>query len=350
MLLSIRNKIILIAKLSAAVGLLYWLLGSGQLDLNLLESVKDRPTGFILAQLVFGVVVLLSAWRWQLLLQIQDIHHGFSRLAGLTLIGVFFNQVVPGSTGGDVYRAYAVARLEPHKKSAAVISVVADRVIGLLGMLLTIPVFIVLNCDVVIDNRPLFSLSMMMVAVLVIGVILAALYLSRDVRTSLAVQKIVRRLPFREHLAELDAALAVHREHRKSVVLIVGLSVLLQLSVVLTNLLLATSLFDNPGSWMAYFLLIPIIHFVMSLPVNPPGAIGTAEALYSYVFALVGVSGGAILSILQRVTFIIWSIPGALIYVTHLIFERSRKTETAHNPTELDSPTQVGPASSLAEK
>ena len=81
---------------------------------------------------------------------------------------------------------------------------------------------------------------------------------------------------------------------------------------------------------MPYFLLIPIAHLAMALPINPPGAIGTAEAMYSYLFGLIGVPNGALLSILQRATFIIWAIPGAIIYVTQ---SRSRHRHTLTNGT-----------------
>jgi len=53
----------------------------------------------------------------------------------------------------------------------------------------------------------------------------------------------------------------------------------------------------------------------MAIPVTP-GAIGTAEVAYDWLFKLVGFPvKGALVSLLQRLTYCIWAIPGLVIYL-----------------------------------
>ena len=53
-----------------------------------------------------------------------------------TAIGLFFNIVVPGLTGGDLVKAVLAARDHPERKAAAMISVLVDRLIGVLVLVL----------------------------------------------------------------------------------------------------------------------------------------------------------------------------------------------------------------------
>ena len=48
--------------------------------------------------------------------QVQKIHLSFPRIAGLFLIGMFYNQFLPGGTGGDIIKSYLLLKETPTKK------------------------------------------------------------------------------------------------------------------------------------------------------------------------------------------------------------------------------------------
>jgi uncharacterized protein (TIRG00374 family) len=81
---------------------------------------------YILGQLVF-------VSRWSLLLRVQSIRIGFWPAVRLHFLGLFYNNCLPGSIGGDLPRAWYVTK-HTDKKLAAALSVFVDRVIGLIGM------------------------------------------------------------------------------------------------------------------------------------------------------------------------------------------------------------------------
>jgi uncharacterized protein (TIRG00374 family) len=81
---------------------------------------------YIIGQFIFVT-------RWSLLLKAQSIHIGYWPAFRLHLLGLFYNNCLPGSVGGDLPRAWYVTK-HTDKKLEAVLSVFVDRVIGLLGI------------------------------------------------------------------------------------------------------------------------------------------------------------------------------------------------------------------------
>src|SRR5690606_11670381 len=80
----------------------------------------------------------LQAYRWLILLRARGYVVGFWRALRLTMVGQFVNLLMPGMTGGDVAKAWYAARHSPAHvgRGAAVMSVVFDRVAGLVGLVM----------------------------------------------------------------------------------------------------------------------------------------------------------------------------------------------------------------------
>src|SRR5690242_1730282 len=49
----------------------------------------------------YGIVEVLATVRWQILLRIQSIRLSWLQAGGIVMIGLFFNQFLPGGVGGD---------------------------------------------------------------------------------------------------------------------------------------------------------------------------------------------------------------------------------------------------------
>ena len=49
------------------------------------------------------MVEVAAAIRWQVLLRVQGIRLSNMRVGGLFIIGMFYNQFMPGGTGGDMH-------------------------------------------------------------------------------------------------------------------------------------------------------------------------------------------------------------------------------------------------------
>ena len=87
----------------------------------------------IVAAFVVSQAILAS--RWWLLLRTQGIHINIWAAIRLHFLGLFYNNAMPGSVGGDLIRAWYVTK-HTEKKFEAVLSIFVDRFVGLLSSLI----------------------------------------------------------------------------------------------------------------------------------------------------------------------------------------------------------------------
>ena len=89
----------------------------------------------IAAVFVFPIVFLITSFRWWLLLRALEIPMTLARTFVINMVGAFYNTFMPGSTGGDLLKAYYASKLTTHR-TRAVMSVIIDRVLGLLALVI----------------------------------------------------------------------------------------------------------------------------------------------------------------------------------------------------------------------
>lgn len=90
-----------------------------------------------------GIFVLLISrlfvvTRWHILLRSAGIDISFWRTAMLTFTGLFSSNFLPTTIGGDVVRLAGAMQLG-YDRAICLASMVADRLIGMAGMLVTLP-------------------------------------------------------------------------------------------------------------------------------------------------------------------------------------------------------------------
>jgi len=279
----------------------------------------------------------IGAVRWQLLLAVQGIHITFWESLRLTYIGWFFNNWMPGSTGGDFVKAYYIAR-QTHQKTEAVAVVFLDRFIGLVAMCMLGAAAIAASLQ---DDR-------VRAAQIIVGAFLGAVviggtvFYSRSLRRLFGVDRILSLLPLRETVARVDRAIFVYRYHKGKMVLALAYSWLTQVVSILAVWWLATAL-GSRASWNAYFVSMPVVWIGWSL-IPVPGGVGVAESLAQRLFgpAVLGMEGSVAeaatlalaMMLAYRAVQLAVSLPGAVFYL-------SRRTDVSplHMRREVESET-----------
>lgn len=330
-----RQRLVLLLKFAVAGALVYWLVASGRLDFRQLGALREGWPWALAALGTLGCQIGLASLRWHLLLRARGVDYRRRDAAALTLIGWFFNQMVIGTTGGDLVKAYAVARERPDHRRDGVVSVFVDRAVGLFVLIVLGGLAALANLRVVLAQSDLATMAVTLWALLVGGFTAGCVYFSRRLRRQRPIVWIRERMPFQRLLRQLDEAVFAYRFHPREV----GLAVLASFGVhgllIATNLCLAKALLGGPLPWATFFFVVPLANAIASVPVNPPGAVGTAEALYAYFFAAVGVPQGGLICLLQRLCFYLWALPGALLYVARRVTKSTEATAAVGAEREL---------------
>ncbi len=282
----------------------------------------------------YFVTVLVAGARWWWLLRVNGLSVTLMETLRFTWIGVFFNTVMPGATGGDLIKALYIMKHCPGQRAPAIVSVIVDRVLGLASLAILGAIVVLFALDRFGD-----------IAVAIWGVIggLTLLFMvafSRRLRSIVHLKQVLDLLPrpVGNALKTLDEAVFVYRGHKHVILasLLAGVfnHVVSVMSVVFVGDALGVGM-----PWTEYFVLVPVINIISAVPLMPNGW-GLGEAMYQRLFAAYGsayVGGTAsaesaarimgtravALSVLYRLHTTLWSLVAGLL----VLLERDRVTK-----------------------
>lgn len=284
-------------KMTIVALLLWWMISSGKLSWSQMMVILKRPDAVAASIMVwFMGPVVLGTWRWWLLMRGAGLECGYWRAMRLQLVGFFFNTAMPGAVGGDIVKAIYIVRDQkvPNGKTPAMLSVLLDRIVGLMGLFLMGVVAAGFSYERLAQNA---VTSQLMIGLAVV-VLLSLIFLSvvfipykngRDpVKRLLSV-----RLPGFVILKRIYEALRTYKERPLILFSTIGISVLIQLIFMsfmgfVGRILYGESAFDVS-------LLAPIFPFGILVTAIPlaPGGLGVGHAAFDKLFSLVGLPGGA---------------------------------------------------------
>ena len=261
--------------------------------------------------------VLVTALRWWMLLRIQRIRIPLWEAVRLTFLGQFYSLVVPGTVGGDVVKAYYVTK-HTDAKAGAILSVFIDRVLGLAALTLVAAVALAVA---MLSGLGQWSDPMIRRSAMVMGCVVAAvlvvmtIVLSGTLRRVLHLQKLYRRLPFARAIESFGQAARLYRRRWKTLAQVAGMMLAAPAIWVAALALIGRSIY-LPVPWHSYFLYIPLIYILGSVPLTPGGA-GWIEYLYLVFFGgMANTSEILAFAILARLIPIAWAIPGMIVAIS----------------------------------
>lgn len=281
-----------------------------QLDLTL----------FLLGALTYGLTVVVSAARWWRLLLMNELKVSLWEAQRFTWIGIFFNNVVPGATGGDLVKALYIMKHCPGARVKALVSVIVDRVMGLGSLALLAAIVVLFGLD------RFGKLALVIWAVLLAVTCIGVVAFSRRLREFLRLNVLLNRLPPRlaSPLKLVDQAVFYYRSHAGAVIGWTVFGMIIHVLACSSVLLMGKALGVGLPS-LDYFVLVPIANLVSAVPLGPNGW-GLGELSYRSLFRLVGpyalpgvanaaeIMGtrGVALSVLHRMHVTMWSLLGGI--------------------------------------
>ncbi len=270
----------------------------------------------------------VMAYRWFVLLKPLERHHlpPFGATLRIFFVSTFVGTFLPASIGGDAVRAYSLSSHDvPLADSMA--SVVVDRMLGVLSVLLMALLGLALAHDLAASRAVVVALALTAVAC-----VCAAVLIFSETADRLA-ERLIAFLPWervRRAAASLVAAIRRYATHHGALGNVLIGSVAVQALRVIQAYYLGLSIgIQQP--LVTYFALVPLILLIMFLPITANG-IGTGQAAFLWLFSRVGTprEESFALSILFIALGVFGNLPGAVYYLSG----------TRRGPSPREAPSQ----------
>lgn len=316
-----KKYIILLCKICVAAVCLTWV----GLTLDWAQMRRIFAELDILSLSICGILFIVSqiivALRWNFLLRAQAIRIKNMTAVKLQLLGLFYNNFLPGSIGGDFLRAWYVSK-HTDKKVEAAFSVFVDRVLGMLAMVvLGVAGYIFIASTGQLDaasgsEMPKSSgISKFYPFVFIIAGVLLAIVL---VFVSFKGGRALINKAWNRGLDILSKLLTSFKTYAKKPFTVLFALILTYFSQSINIIgfwLLGKSMGIEVGL-QYYFIFFPISWVVGVIPISV-GGIGVIEGLLTFLFVSVGASQehAFALSLCQRAFLLLISLPGVWIHI-----------------------------------
>lgn len=273
-----------VVRLSLAVLLLTFVLRQVNIGEIWIQLQQAKPLGLLVFFAGSVLLAWLAGWRWALILVPRPLsaydHWAFFRV---TMLGLFYNLFMPSNVGGDVLKWTGLTHLSVPKQ-VVILTMVIDRVLGLLGLFTVGFVTLLLAHLLKLTTMPVLYFWVLGAGFL--GVLVFLILISTDWKW--------RQLPILGNWSWVSEVEAYLEQHRKRFWLAFALSVLVQLISAIMEFALAWSV-GFPLSWFEFLIVWPILGAIISLPINFAG-FGATEVGFVYFFGQLGVEPAKVLA------------------------------------------------------
>lgn len=301
-----------VAKLALSVGLLTFVLRDTSLAALWSTFRRVQPLWILAAMSMHGLMVGVSVWRWQLLLDAQHVRLPARALAESFWVALFFNNFLPSNIGGDVVRIADTSR-QAGSKTLATTIIFVDRVLGLLA-LLSVGALGALSARAVgIDIPGTAWIEAGALAALALCLLL--FFAPSLLDLGFAPVRAFGSPWVIERLRTLQQTLARFRAQPSALAGALVGAVLVQGVIVAFYTLTARSL-SIPLPLVMAAVLVPVALVVQMAPVSING-FGVREAVFSFFFVRFGLSveGAVAVSLLGTALIMLFSLGGGALFL-----------------------------------
>jgi uncharacterized protein (TIRG00374 family) len=256
--------------------------------------------------------LLISAYRWQILIKAQGDHVPLGFLAKSYLVSSFFNNFLPTRIGGDIVRIWDGSRYSRSLlKSSAIVLV--ERFTGVIILLVFAFAASLIRLDMA-QKIPVIWVSLFFS---LLGLILVALFFSPFFA------RVLEKIPERGILSKIKPkifafreAVLIYKEKKSYFFKALFWAFLLQVNVIVHYFLIGKAL-HLKIQFIDYFIFIPIVHVVLLIPITISG-FGLREGIYIEIFKFYGIAAPTAVSFsfIDVIFQLVVGLVGAYIYIT----------------------------------
>jgi len=303
------------------------------------QALQNNPTFLWAAVFIFPVVYLITSYRWYAMLRALEIKITLVRTFALNMVGAFYNSFMPGSTGGDLLKAYYAAKNTPHR-TRAVMSVIVDRILGLIALILLGGTMATYQYFQLPENDPARracgQVAVASLAIMLITATSLLVYYTPVLRRYSGLDFIIRKLPMQAQVGKAMHTMELYRRRPLLILWAVLITLPVHATVVLSAMF-AGMAFNLPLSPGFYWVVVPVVVLTGAIPISPQGA-GVMEFFAIILTRRQGctVSQAFALTMSIRIVQMLWNLTGG-IFVLRGGYHAPGESEAR----ELDEPSAM---------
>ena len=293
-----------------------------------LVDLFDRTPDWSMLGLVsicFVGVISSQYVRWFVLVRALGLNFTLRNAIRLGMVGTFYNLFLPGAIGGDIVKAIFIARDQPTRRAAAVSTVIADRLLGLFGLLVfggfVSGALWLAGNERIASNPKLQTIVIACAAASTCGALgyLALGLISKDRSDRIAAK--LATWPKGTTLAELWTTGWTYRQQPLAIIMGIGLSAVGHLLMMLA-FHFSVQIFPPDdrellGTFTEHCVIGPIGYIVQAV-IPLPAGIGASEFTFGGLYELIR-PGGKVVGLTGRLsTRIVELLVGAACYIVYL--------------------------------
>jgi glycosyltransferase 2 family protein len=207
-----KRAVIMLFQLLVTAAGLWYVFHEPQRRAQIADALRHADIRWVLlGWICYSAVEILATVRWQILLRIQGICISWLRAGAIVIVGLFFNQFLPGGVGGDAMRLYFIFKQAPRNKIGATLSIAMDRLFGLLTVVFLTGMSFSLRFSWLTRSGP--SRHIAYLAFILLSCSLAFVVLLFGLVNSGLLHQLPKRIPFREGIIQTGEALLRYRTH-----------------------------------------------------------------------------------------------------------------------------------------
>lgn len=314
-----RTIAITVLKFAVPVVLILWLLW--RIEPEQWETLRERPKDYpLLAAALLAALTALcvSFFRWWTLVRCQGISLGLVEAFRLGAIGFLLSFVSAGSVGGDLFKMIFLARRNPGKGIEAVASVVVDRGVGLLGLLVVVAA--AMSGAAVSGNPELAKIGNAALGLTGIGMAVLAILIFGGRPIDAILQRAARWRYVGGMITRIAGPIRVFHRHPFVFAAALGLSFLVHGLMAVSVFWIARGLYgDLAPSLGEHLLIVSIANLASAMPIAPAG-VGVLEAAMEWLYRVVPAepttASGTLVGLVFEIVKVVMGILGLVFYWT----------------------------------
>jgi glycosyltransferase 2 family protein len=335
-----RRTLIVLAKFTLAAAILSYLAYQVHRNQGFSRLVNEPKDWRILAAglACTFLAVSLSFVRWYVLVNALGLSFRLVDALRLGALGFALNFVSLGSIGGDLFKAIFLAKEFPGRRTEAVATVLADRVVGLLMMMALASTAILIS-----DWRDAPPEIALLCHTILLATVIAfagtGLLLFVPLLTGELIRGWAEKVPLvGETAGRLIGAVEAYRDQKSRLFLAAGIGLVVDTLFVTSFYLVARGLPVQAPTFAQHLMIVPAANMAGAIPATPSG-LGTLEAAVEALYqAVPGNSGilpgdGTLVALAHRVTMIAVAMIGMIYYL-------SQRAELSDVLNEVDAATE----------